>query len=725
MPVRRTSVLFVVALAPALAAGFALLCREPLFWAFHFEYAFTATLAVVLLSGPLFLVLAPRDGVWRRRDLRGPLGAAVLIPAVALLVVFIAQIVTGGCDPLLGLAWFALLPGVALIAATGTAAPALTFARTRIRAGILYGAIVAGCALWALTRIYAGPSFEAQSWLLGYWPGVLYDEYLPIEGDLLLGRAEALMLGVAGWLLAFSRRRDSRALALGSGTVLLLFAVLWAAEPLVGLHPGRGTLEGRLGGAYTGRHAEWIADASSERVRRALPLLVARYDFEAERIASELGLDALPPMRVYLFSGPRQKRIIGAEYTVVTRPWQGELFLHAGHTDPALIRHELVHLVAAEWGMPVLRISPNVALLEGLAVALAGPGDTVVSPEGLAAAVFEEKPDFAAARLVAGSGFWTFAPELAYPMAGSFVEWLRVRDPAALAGIYRSGEPGEGTSWSELADAWRAHLQVSVVPGAAARALARRVLAERPIFERRCPHQVAACLHSEEGPLWASDEGTRARLDRALELDPARKDVHYLLARVALAGGNADPIRELAPEEPAAEKAPSGIELRAASTLANWLLIEGQEEAALRWFEYLRRWTPELGTYWRASALAHLLRSEGRVVSFAGERGWTLTCRIALTEPVCAEADPAEEAAPFPDAPAEYAAASEAYEQAIAREEFVQAKVWAERMGEVGGLHPAFARQAERAVAEAAWLSENFRFYRERIRPGGSSPRSR
>ena len=50
--------------------------------------------------------------------------------------------------------------------------------------------------------------------------------------------------------------------------------------------------------------------------------------------------------------------------------------------------HEMAHVVAREFGMPVLRASPAVGLVEGLAVAVEPP-DGLPAPEALVAAALD------------------------------------------------------------------------------------------------------------------------------------------------------------------------------------------------------------------------------------------------------------------------------------------------------------------------------------------------
>ena len=223
-------------LAQALVLGW--LLSQPLYWAFHFEYALAANLAVLLVGGagaigalshprPLFSEIA-RAG-----------GRILASLAIAFVLPLLAQVVVGSCDVGEGIAWFALIPGVGSVLALGEVLCLRALGASRRRMLILHVLVILGAALVMGARAYFGLSFRLYNVFLGYWPGVLYDEFVPIELPILIARAQALLLATG--LIALGggivlRRHLPR---IAGVALLALFALSFVQAARVGIHPWR------------------------------------------------------------------------------------------------------------------------------------------------------------------------------------------------------------------------------------------------------------------------------------------------------------------------------------------------------------------------------------------------------------------------------------------------------------------------------------------------------
>ena len=181
-------------------------------------------------------------------------------------------------------------------------------------------------------------------------------------------------------------------------------------------------------------------------------------------------------------SDEEKRRHVGAGATSFTKPWLREIHLtQAGWPHPVL-RHELVHAVAAALdpgplGVPA-RAGVLVAagLVEGLAVALEVPrGSWTVHEWSAALGDLGMAPDVAGQ--LGPAGFWTTAPARAYTAAGSFIAFLLDRHGgAAVARLYRTGdfEAAFGRPLRPLVAEWQAFLAaLPRPPGLAAAARAR------------------------------------------------------------------------------------------------------------------------------------------------------------------------------------------------------------------------------------------------------------
>ena len=268
----------------------------------------------------------------------------------------------------------------------------------------------------------------------------------------------------------------------------------------------------------------------------------ARYRFA--QVTGRLGMAPREPVDVYLYPDPDTKAVlIGSRRTSVVPVWLPTPQVHMLADEvPASLAHELVHVVAREFGAPVLRASPAIGLVEGLAVALEPP-DGLPAPAALVVAGraldgdaggLSEDPAAVVAGVMSPGGFWTSRAGVAYTASGAFTAWLLdTRGPDPLREAYRTGdfEGAYGEDLDTLATAWSgtlAHRPVDPEALAVAAWLFRRP----SLFEVPCPHHVPMHVRHERAGWLALDEGrdrdALAAFDAALAAEP--------LAASALAG---------------------------------------------------------------------------------------------------------------------------------------------------------------------------------------------
>jgi len=138
----------------------------------------------------------------------------------------------------------------------------------------------------------------------------------------------------------------------------------------------------------------------------------------------------------------------------------GVTFAAAGevHSTEAYHEHELVHLVAGQLG------DPGAFFQEGLAVAVANKGEW----QGRSADRLARRASSLDVASLAAS-FDSFDPQVAYPVAGSFVAYLiRTHGLGQVTAYFRACRPGTdslaqfghtfGQPLDEVAAAWRAAL---------------------------------------------------------------------------------------------------------------------------------------------------------------------------------------------------------------------------------------------------------------------------
>ena len=184
-----------------------------------------------------------------------------------------------------------------------------------------------------------------------------------------------------------------------------------------------------------------------------------------------------------------------------------------------MLQHELTHVVASQFGIPIFGISmhhgvlPNIGLIEGIAVASAWHDDGTGTPHEESAAMMRANmlPD---PESFLGLGFWGGRGAVSYTAAGSFVRFLADTygiDRVRRAYAWSDFDGAFGKSVPALADEWRAFLTTVPVPPKRA-AAARETFTRPSIFERTCARELA--LLQEKG----SKAAAEGQLDRALEI---------------------------------------------------------------------------------------------------------------------------------------------------------------------------------------------------------------
>jgi hypothetical protein len=471
-----------------------------------------ALLAALLLAPWLGLAAA-------RRELSGPAPsplaawAAASARAAALLLALLlgsaARALLGPCQPLAEAALFPVLAlpsallGCALAVAAGFAA------RGRGRAGaLLYAFAVLLLLAFRLRQAYRGPEAFLLDPLLGYLPGPLYDEAVPLDARLLLARGEALgwaalVAGAAGLLRAL--RRAGRPSARTAAATAALGACLVAATalPRPAPHGGpalRAAIERALGGRREG--ARCTVSLPAELPAATADEYLAECEFHASDVAALLGVTAPPHVTLFVYrSAEEKRRWVGAAHTDYTKPWLAEIHLTDQPLPHPVLRHELVHAVASVLAPGPLhlpargRLLPSLALVEGLAVALETPrGGATVHEWSRAARDLGQLPDLP--RILGPGGFWGQAPARAYTAAGSFLADLLARHgPAPIAAAYRDGDLAAAyrRPLPELVTEWQRSLdQLPPRPDLAAAAAER--FGRGSLFERRCARESAARL---------------------------------------------------------------------------------------------------------------------------------------------------------------------------------------------------------------------------------------
>ncbi|MBS1152904.1 MAG: hypothetical protein H6Q89_4602, partial [Myxococcaceae bacterium] len=540
-----------------LAGGGAALVLLPLFGLPGYELSAALALGHGLLGGVAGIAAArlerrlirsvdPRPKNARRYDsaLRSTLAAAAaacvlnlsaLVPPLVASVIYAAT--STRCDPFSLIGFFPLLTLPSAILA-GTAGAFVGFATRRVwTASLLYFATLLASLAVTVPPILFGPQVFAFNHLLGYVPGPLYDEALSVTPALGWFRLETLLLAltVVVWpaLMLDMKSGSLTRPHLRPGSVLLLaglIASIFTLEergPQLGTRMNEAVLEEKLGGKRESEH--FVLHHPRGKPKEELERLVRDLEFRHAQISAFFG--GPPPGKVHVWwyrSAQEKQALVGAGGTQFAKPWRREVHVNEAPFPHPVLKHELVHAMAAPFGSPPFGVTAtlgglmaNAGIIEGIAVAGDDPVDDLTLHEWAAGMKQQQLlPDIRA--LLGPTGFYAAAPARAYTAAGSFIRWLGdSHGGEKLRELYRRGDfqTVYGQPIGALATEWEKSLDaLPLEPSAANQAFGR--FRRGSLFSRPCAREVAR-LSIEGAELLQSDpdEAVR-RYQRCAQLQP-------------------------------------------------------------------------------------------------------------------------------------------------------------------------------------------------------------
>jgi len=552
-------------------------CFVPLFQVLGYELSLATALVASLGAGHIASTIAPRlrAGRWAlgggearysRLCLRAfAAGSCLLVAPLALSLLNGIRILP--CNLAQGAAFFALdaVFSVAAAAAVGLSL-GLLFSSARAAAVSWFVVWVCGVLAAGLT-FYATPAVSLYGPFFGYFPGVLYDTLVEVRTPLVTYRAVtavdmAMLLAVFAAAfdpasLRVSRRRflSNRRLATVSIALVAAASVLHALGPRLGHLSRRADLERELPVRVSreGLDLFFPKGASEEEMTE----LADDASFSLHRVTAFLEPASTRRVAVFFFSSFAQKgRVMGASRTNVAKPWRSEVYVVMDDVPHEVLRHELAHAVAAEFGRGPFDVAgdagglvPNPGIIEGVASAAEGPRGELTHHQW--AAAMKRLGILPSLERAMGLEFFDFSASAVYTASGSFIAWLRERRGAsAIRAIYGGASFEEATSepLRELEKEWLAFLDT--VPLEGADLGAARLRFDRPsVVRSTCVHEVAR-LDAEADDF--ADEGDRsgaiAAREEACERSSGATDARYDLFRTVAAFRDEGAIRDMARE---------------------------------------------------------------------------------------------------------------------------------------------------------------------------------
>ncbi|NBB86499.1 MAG: hypothetical protein GVY12_09850 [Bacteroidetes bacterium] len=558
---------------------------------FHQLNAFSmaALATVAFFTAGWAAVTAFRERATVEAVVRAQVGAIVW----PLLLFGVAYLWTPVCGLMQGLLFWALFPLTTVIFAVAVAYALTGWRPTRAR-WYLCGA---GLALIIAGPIYdlgLHPQFYTYNHVFGGVLGPIYDETLALRSGLFWFRGLTLCWAGGALLLGRWHRVGFPAPATGAwwmmgppavGALGVLIAALYAFASPLGFNTSTPYLEQQLSGRIVIDRV--VLHYDPEALSAAEVAHWARYHaYQVERMEGMLDVTIATPVRSFLYPDEATKAALTGARTTNTAPvWLATPQIHVLQSaEERVVAHELVHAVSRSFGLPGVRASVSVGLVEGLAVALEPPSgrpsihDQVVAaqlsaPGAPGQALNLDLSADVAARL-SPFGFWTGRSAVSYTVMGSFVQYLLdAYGPAPLKEAYAWADfaSAYGHALPQLTAEWQSFLSERPVVSRAARPVMAARFSRPSVFEQACPFQLSPADKAYREARAAQEEDrfadARRFAEEALAHQPTHQGARALWAAFQIAEGEAqEVVNHLQPI--ARERMAWHVQLRLAQALA-------------------------------------------------------------------------------------------------------------------------------------------------------------
>jgi tetratricopeptide (TPR) repeat protein len=282
------------------------------------------------------------------------------------------------------------------------------------------------------------PQVFAFNPIIGFFPGFTYDETLQVTQRLFTYRIATLAATVcfaAGsvwwWQLHQNKKEIINSPRFEIPILeLIVFALLAPVVVIVftlsdrlGFSSSESFIRQKLAGNFKTTHFEIIYSAGSIK-REHIEQIALLHEFYFEKLSRQMNVHPQGHMTSFLYASPEQKgRLIGAAHTDLSKPWLGQMHINLADVE-SVLKHEMVHVLSAEFGWSPLKIAQNSGLIEGSAMAVGRTSSIEVPLHRAAAMVFASGVHPNLESLFTFSGFAQTHPSISYTLAGSFCQFL-------------------------------------------------------------------------------------------------------------------------------------------------------------------------------------------------------------------------------------------------------------------------------------------------------------
>ncbi|MDP1677583.1 MAG: hypothetical protein Q8L88_12055 [Bacteroidota bacterium] len=510
----RTTRIQIAALIYFLIAGG--LTQVPLFNYLGFEFSALLTIPVSLISGIVSIQffrehqtkpLAQKTWLFIIIDY---LRVNLILLIIPFVIISLNAFAVKNCAYGKGVLYFLLLPVVTAIFSVSLA----------IIVGVLFKHAKTMFVIIVMTILshivfvtYTQSQLFAYNFILGFFPGITYDETSTDLTALIIYREFTLIGSVMLIALFFGLigKYDIRN-RISQNIVILKKKwkkdrILWCVFIFCSFVLGTGhILRDKMGFEFSpsdiqeglGRRTESehfiIFYHSDDYSAGEMKILKTESEFHFQRVADVLKTKNSNSKKIIIYiypNGSWKQKYIGTTNTNIAKPWKQEIHLTKG-TFRSTFRHELVHILASDFGLPLIHASSRMGLNEGLAVAVDWDAG-IFTPHQFSAALLRENALDNVEGLYSLTGFAKQSSTYSYLVSGSFCRYLIDRfGIERFQRVFKSGKfmVYFGESLESLVKDWKAFLKTVDATEISSETI-KALFFQQSIFFKTCPREVA------------------------------------------------------------------------------------------------------------------------------------------------------------------------------------------------------------------------------------------
>ncbi|KAB2908348.1 MAG: hypothetical protein LC102_03540 [Ignavibacteriales bacterium] len=430
---------------------------------FSYEAAVLNAILLTYLSGLVYLNSFAESSTdqSRLKNFAINTGLLILIPVI---VYFLFYLLRGGFGFASGLKYYLLFSATAPIVGSAIAAVVLL---TKVEAKRIFFTIFFLILLFSwFIDFYYYHQFFLYNAIFTWYPGVIYDEYVPLTGSIILYRFVILLLSGVAIAVEFYQRyrvKEENRKKIGWLFVFVLPVVSLLLSAPLGLVTNESALYEGFQKSITTQH---FVIHSEVPLSNSEQTLVARmHELSYKNLARFFGTKPRQKLVSVIFKdNPSKKARLGVENADITKPWKRTMFTTIDNLERTLT-HEMAHLFAAEFGTGLFDIAAGFdpGLTEGAATAADGfiAGYFV---DDFMSAVQRSKYKVNPNDVFPGMSFFSVNPTLAYALSGSVCRFIIDQySSSKFKRFYSSGsaENAFGVDIAQILEKWEKNIETA------------------------------------------------------------------------------------------------------------------------------------------------------------------------------------------------------------------------------------------------------------------------